>query len=247
MPEDVPETTTSDSRWSSLFKLGGGASIAIAVLLLAEIAVYAMIPDAGSVAENNIELFIDSPLAGLLSFDLLGMVAYILFIPTILALYVALHRHSEAAMLVATALFFVGITDFFATNSGFPMLALSKQYAIAGTPEERQAVLAAAQAMIAVFEDNAFFVSYVIVSFSWLVISIVMSRSELFGRLTGTMGVLAGTAGIVAVALERITLLDALTIAIPMYFLAIVFLMLWVLLTATRLFKLAEPLAKETP
>lgn len=237
LPEAPSDAKSPDPQWSGLFRLGGGTSLAIGVLLLAEFVVYSVIPDPGSVS-GNLELFLKSPLLGLLSFDLLGMLAYMLFIPTILALYIELRRHSEAAMLVATALFFIGVAAFFATNTGFPMLALSDQYALATTLEERQVVLAAGQALIAIFEDSAFLVSYVIVSFSWLVISTVMLRSEVFGRLIATMGILAATAGIAAVILEHITLIDALALAIAMYFLAIVFLMLWALLTGLRLLKL---------
>lgn len=236
---------SSDTRWRGLFRIGGVASIAIAILLIAEFIIYATIPDPGGLAENNIELFTASPLAGLLSFDLLGMVAYFLFIPTILAVYVALHRQSEGALLIATAFFFVGIADFYATNTAFPMLALSKQYALANTLEEKQVALAAAQAMIALFEDNAFLVSYVIVSFSWLILSMVMLRSEEFGRVTGTLGILSGAAGIVAVVLEHITFVDALAVAIVIYFLAVVFLTLWILLIGIRLFKLAEMAVEE--
>ena len=47
--------------------------------------------------------------------------------------------------------------------------SLSTQYALAKTPEARHLALAAGQAMIALFEENAFLVSYVIVSFSWLI------------------------------------------------------------------------------
>jgi hypothetical protein len=236
---DAPsEARPSDARWKGLFRVGGGTGIAIALILLAEFAAYAMIPDPGSGAGDNLALFVASPLSGLLSFDLLGMVGYLLFVPTMLALYVALRRHSEGAMLIATAFFFVGIADFFATNTAFPMLALSRQYALANTPEERLAILAAAQAMIALFEDNAFLLSYVIVSFSWLMISTVMLRSEVFGRLTGTMGILAGAAGMLAVVLEHSTFANAVDVAIALYFLAIVFLMLWLFLAGTRLLKL---------
>ena len=245
MRDATMRSRSLDTRWSGLLQIGGGASIAIAVLLIGEFTVYATIPDPGSLAENNLELFTESPLAGLLSFDLLGMVAYLLFVPTILAVYVALHRQSEGAMLIATAFFFVGIADFFATNTAFPMLALSKQYALANTPEAKQLTLAAAQAMIALFEDNAFLVSYVIVSFSWLILSMVMLRSEEFGRVTGTLGILSGAAGILAVVIEHITLIDMVAVAIFTYFLAVVFLILWSFLVGIRLFKLADMVAKD--
>jgi hypothetical protein len=99
--------------------------------------------------------------------------------------------------------------------------------------------------MIALFEENAFLVSYVIVSFSWLIISPVMLRSEVIGRVTTTMGILAGAAGILAVMLEHMTFVDALALAIPMYFLALLFLMLWGLPTGIALFRLARLVPKE--
>jgi hypothetical protein len=101
--------------------------------------------------------------------------------------------------------------------------------------------------MIALFEDNAFLLSYVIVSFSWLMISTVMLRSEVFGRLTGTMGILAGAAGMLAVVLEHSTFANAVDVAIALYFLAIVFLMLWLFLAGTRLLKLGGRVPTGSP
>lgn len=235
--EQTTQLQTPDSRWNRLYKLGGVAAIVIAVLLIGEIVVYATIPSPITVPEH-FDLFIQDPLVGLLNFDLLGMIAYIFFVPTILAIYVALRRDSEAWMAVATVLFFVGIADFFATNTGFPMLSLSNQYALATTDAEREMLLAAGKAMITLFDESAFLVSYVIVSASWVIMSAVMFRSSVFSRFTGLMGMLAGIAGIVAVVLEHITFVDALMIAIALYFAAIVFLFLWVLLAGRQLYKL---------
>ncbi|UCD98664.1 MAG: hypothetical protein JSV42_17215 [Chloroflexota bacterium] len=50
LPNALQETGSSHGRWSELFKLGGGASTAIVVLLLAEFTVYAMIPDPSGLA-----------------------------------------------------------------------------------------------------------------------------------------------------------------------------------------------------
>ena len=84
-------TETVDSRWSSLYKLGGAVAIAIAVLLVGEGVVYAVLPNRSTPVEF-LALFRDSWLTGLLNFDLLGMICYLLFIPMILSLYVALRR-----------------------------------------------------------------------------------------------------------------------------------------------------------
>jgi hypothetical protein len=233
------ETVTPGSdgfRWVGLYRSGGIAALLITVLLLGEIAVYAMWARPET-ALKHFELIQQNWLAGLLTLDLLGAISYVLFIPTILALYVALRPLSEAMTAVATALFFVGIADFFATNTAFPVLALSNQYAAATTDAARASTLAAGEAMFALFNENAFLVSYVLVSASWSMIGAVMLRSSLFGRATACAGILAGATGIIAVFLEHIS--EALVpIAIGFYFAAIVFLLGWVVFVGRRLYRL---------
>jgi hypothetical protein len=223
-------------RWAGLYRGGAIAAVMIVALLLGEIAVYA----AWSRPETALEhllLFQRDWLVGLLTLDLLGMLAYVLFIPTFMALYVALHRLAEATMLLATALFFVGITVFFATNTALPVLALSARYGSATTDSERTAILGASEAMFALFNETAFLVSYVMVSAAWALAGGVMLRSRRFGRAAGIAGILAGSTGIVAVVLEHLS--DALVpVAIPVYFAALVLLIGWLSLVGHRLWRL---------
>ncbi len=232
------EVGAADCRWRGLYRLGGVAALVIAVLLVGEVVVYAVVPRTETPLED-FELFQDNWLVGLLLFDLLGMIAYLLFVPLILALYATLRRTSEAVMAVGTALFFLGVADFFATNTGFAMLDLSNRYAAATTDADRARLLAAGQAMVTLFNENAFLVSYAIVSAAWLMVSAVMLRSRVFGRTTAYAGILAGAAGIVAVVLEHIPGGPALlALAIWLYFAAIAFLFIWVLLAGRRLYQL---------
>ncbi len=228
---DQPETV--DDRWRALYRLGGVSARIIAVLLLGEVAVYSVVPNPGTPLEH-IEMFLDSPLLGLLFFDLLGMVAYLFFIPVILSLYMALRRQNESIMLIATVLFFIGVAAFFATNTGFSMLSLSKQYAMAKTEAEQKILLSSCQAMVTLFDVNAFLVSYVIVSAAWLMIGCVMLQSHAFGRFTAYMGILSGASGIIAEILEN-TSTALIGVAIAFYFAAIVFLFLWMLRSGSRL------------
>lgn len=229
-----PEMT--EFRWRGLYQLGGVSALIIAVLLIGEVVVYAVLPRTETALEHFV-LFQEDWLAGLLTLDLLGMISYLLFVPVILALYVALHRASEAIMAVGAVLFFVGIADFFATNTAFPVLTLSNQYTAAQTEAERAMYLAAGQAMFTMFNENAFLVSYVIVSAAWAMIAWVMLRSDLFSRMTAYAGILAGVAGILAVILEHLSS-DTLSVAIALYFAAIVFLFLWMVLTGRRLYQM---------
>lgn len=230
---------TEDLRWRGLLRFGGAAALVIGVLLLGEIAVYASVPRAETAVEH-FALFRGRWLAGLLSLDLLGMICYLLFVPTILSLYLTLRRSAEGTMLVAAVLFFVGIADFFATNTAFPLLSLADQYAAASTDAQRAMFLAAGQGMFSQFNENAFLVSYVIVSASWAMIAGVMLKSGAFGRLTAWWGILAGSTGILAVVLEHALPAGVLLISIALYFAAIVFLFLWVVMAGRRLWRLGN-------
>ncbi|HSJ26720.1 MAG TPA: DUF4386 family protein [Acidimicrobiia bacterium] len=219
--------------------MAGVAGGILGVLLVGETLVYAFFPRADTVLEHFM-IFEQNRLVGLLTLDLLGMIAYLVFIPLILALYVALRRTAEGLMAIAAVLFFLGIADFFATNNLFAILTLSDQYASASTSADRELLLAAGQAMFTLFNENAFLVSYVLVSASWAMISVVMLRSKLFARVTGWSGFLAGAAGIAAVILEHASPQQAvLNVAIGFYFAAIVLLFVWVLGVGRRLYRLA--------
>ncbi len=240
MADQANISAAAGSAYKGLYKLGSVAALVIAVLLVGEIVVYAAFPRA-STALEHFALFRENWLVGLLTLDLLGMIAYLLFIPTILALYFALRQVHFPMMAVATTLFLVGIAAFFASNTAFSMLTLSQQYAAAGTDAERAAFLAAGQAMLTLFNENAFLVSYVLVSAAWTMIVGVILRSRAFSRFTAWAGILAGGAGILAVLLEHVLASELILIAISLYFAAIVFLMIWVILVGRRLYKLAGP------
>ncbi len=231
-------SVAADGRWQGLYKAGGVAAPVIAVLLACEIAVFGVWPQP-TTAIGYFKLFQSNWLIGLLDLDLLGMVAYALFVPVILALYFVLRRISEGLMAVATALFFVGISAFFATNTAFSLLSLSQQYTAAATETQRSLFLAAGEAMLTTFNVGAFQVSYAIVSAAWLMIATVMLRSSIFGKATACSGILAGATAIMAIAMEHTPVVgDIFWLLISAYFAAIVFLAVWVVLTGRRLYRL---------
>lgn len=218
----------------NLFTLSYICSILIALLLIGDFFVYAIIPDSNSPLEN-INLFIANPLAGLLFYDLLGMIAYILYVPLIFSIYLLLNQDNKYMATLSVIIFFIGITIFFAANTGFSMLCLSKKYVMAQSEADKALLLAAAMSMMTLFDVQAFMISYTLVSLSWLLISILMVRSKHFNRLTAYSGIIAGSAGIIAEVFEN-TLPILFYPAIVLYFLAIVFLVLWVTQTGRYLF-----------
>jgi hypothetical protein len=232
------EKISNDINRHKLYRYGSIAAFLIAILMIGDIFVYALISNRDSAIEV-FELFHNSSFEGLLFFDLLGMISYILFIPFILSLYMILKKLNSTLLIVGVILFFIGITVFFANNTGFSVLSLSDQYDTATTIEEKAALLAACKTMITLFDVNAFLVSYVIVSLAWTMISYVMIKSKIFNRNTGYIGFFAGLSGIVAEIIEN-TLEQILIVAISFYFLAIVLLIIWVILSGKRLYQIGK-------
>ncbi len=222
----------------NLHKFSAFAALIIVILLIGEIIVYSIYPRLQTTVEV-FELFNSNSLAGLFTFDLLGIISYFFFIPYILSLFFLLRQTNESLMIIGTLLFFIGITVFFSTNTTLSMLSLSNQYAIAKSEEEKSILIAAGQTMITLFNVNSFLVSYVIVSLSFFIISIVMYNSNIFGRIASFTGILAGLSGIIAEIIENI-FISLLTVAIAFYFSAILFLIIWIAFSGWRLLKLVR-------
>lgn len=222
--------TTADAHWQSLFNIGGAAALVTAVVIPVQAIVVVAWPPPSSVI-GYLTLFQSNKILGLLDLDLLYILDYALLIPIFLALYVALRRASESLMAIGTTLGLVGIAAYFASNTAFNMLTLSDQYAVATTEAQRAALLAAGEAMLAMYSGTAFIVSNLVGSVAMIVISVVMLRSSIFGKAIAYLGILGNVLGMG---------LFVPTIGIYLALVSVVFLWIWYILVARGLFQLGS-------
>jgi hypothetical protein len=227
----------SDTDWRPLYRVAGFAALLTAVLIPLQIIVFiAWPPPLEGPVTDWFRLFQDNWLLGLLSLDLLLLVDYVLLVPIVLALYVALRRVSESWMAVATALYFVAIAAYFASNTAFEMLSLSDQYAAATTDAQRAMYRVAGQTMLATFEGTAFQVSYVLASVAGIIIGAVMLRSDVFSRVSAYALILGDVIGLG---------LYIPTIGIFLSVISVPVLWVWYLLIARKLIQLGSGISKE--
>jgi len=179
----------ADSRWSWLYKIGGAAALFSLAFIPIQFVVFIVWPPPDS-AIGWFTLFQNNKLGGLLAFELLFPVNAALGITTTLALYVALRRVNESLMAIALALGLVEAVAFIVARPALEMLYLSEQYAAATTDAQRAMFLAAGEAMWATFHGTAFHVGYNVFSVYFLIVSVVMLRSSIFGRVTAYVGFL---------------------------------------------------------
>jgi len=178
-------------RWRNLFKAGGVAGIVMLVIMLAQVVVFILWPPPQTV-EGFFNLFQQNKLLGLLSMDLLYLLNNALLIVIYLALFAALKKESQSAMLVALALGLVGIAAYYASNTAFEMLSLSSQYAAATSNAQLFLLLGAGEAMLVTYKGTAFDVYYVLNAIALLMMASVMLRSKFFGRGIAWVGLISG-------------------------------------------------------
>lgn len=226
------DTEATDSSWKGLYKYGGAASLIMVVITLVQFIVFVAWPPPleGSVLDW-FTLFQDNWLRGLLSFELLMIVYVCLSILVVFALFIALKRINQSLMVIYLAFSLVGIVAFMTARPAFEMLSLSNQYASATTDAQKSMLLAAGHGMLAIFKGTTFYVSYILGSITGLIVSIVMMRSKIFSKATAYMRIMSSI-------LDFGLFVPTIGIFISMF--SVVFLLIWNILIARRLFKLAS-------
>lgn len=227
----VTDAETADCNWRSLYKVGGAAALIIAVFVPIQITILVAWPPPSTVI-GWFTLFQSNKLLGLLDMDLLLIVDQILFGLIFLALYIALRRASQSFMAIALTAGLVAIAAYLASTVAFNMLSLSDQYAAATTEAERSMFLAAGQVMLSIWTGTAFDISFVLEGIAFLIISAVMPRSALFGKVTASVGILLGVMSLLPPTAGAIGLLFALGSLLPLE--------IWLILIARRLFQLGH-------
>jgi len=234
----------SDSKWKSLYKVGGMAAILAAVLLLIEIIVFTIWPQPTTVL-GHFTLFESNKLIGLIDFYLLEFVAYILFIPMFFAIYMALRRFNESYMVIGVVLAMVGIAIFLATNNPFSMLSLSNQYMTATTEAQKSMLLAVGQAMLVNTNQRAvggFNTGFLLVSIAGLLYSVVMLHSNIFSKKIAYVGIL--TFAISLVDYFRVIFLPSeVILLLVIAILSGILLLVWLILVGRRLIQLSGELS----
>jgi hypothetical protein len=171
------------SDWKGLYKLGSVSALLLVVIIVATGIVFAIEPQPlDGTALDWFMLFQNNPILGLVEFELLMIVYVIVSIPVVLSLYVLLRPVNPSWMTICLVLSLLGVMCFIAARPAFEMLWLSNGYAAATNEAERTIFLSAGQALVADFHGTAFHISYILGSFTGLIISFVMLQSNIFGK-----------------------------------------------------------------
>lgn len=175
----------TDLGWNSLYKVGAAAALIMVAITLNQFVVFFVAPpplDGG--AADWFAMFQKSAIFGLLGFEALLVIYALLSVLVSAALFAALRPASQSLSALFLILSVIGAMAFVVARPALEMLSLSNQYSAATTDVQRAAILAAGEGMVAIFHGTAFQVSYILGSITGFLIAIVMLRSRIFSKTT---------------------------------------------------------------
>lgn len=231
MPQAKLDVETADPHWRWLYRIGGAAALFAAAMIPIQLTVF-IIWGQPETALGWFTLFEDSKLAGLLAFELLLVISTALGIATTLALYVALRGVNESLMAIALVVGLLEAVAFIMARPAFEMLYLSEGYAASTSDAQRAMFLGAGEAMLATFNGTAFHLSINFFSIYFLIVSIVMLRSHIFGRVIAYLGILAALFNW-ALYVPQIGIFLSILSIVPFW-------AIWLILVARKLLQLAR-------
>jgi hypothetical protein len=227
---DESRAKSKDSAWNSLYQLGGVAALVMVAITLAQFVIFTVAPPPlEGTATDWFALFEKNAFLGLLGFESLLIIYAVLSVLVSLALFVALRQASQSLTAIFMVLSIIGGIAFITARPALEMLSLSNQYAAATTDVQRAAFLAAGNAMVAIFDGTTFQVSYLLGSITGLIISTVMLRSNIFSKTTAYVRIASSV-------LDFGIFVPTIGLFISLF--SVVFLMIFNILIARRLFQL---------
>ncbi|MCB2179540.1 hypothetical protein KQH54_00290 [bacterium] len=183
------------SNWKVIYRIGAVAAVLAVALAILEMLI-TFLPGGAEVQETVADYFFflqRHPLLGMRNLGLINIGINMMLFAAFFGIFAAVRETKQQPIAVLTMVMaFVGLAVFFATNRAFAMFALSQEYAAAATEAQKALLEAAGKAMLAVGQNHTAgtFLAFFLMELSGLMISLIMLRGEVFGKVGAVAGVL---------------------------------------------------------
>jgi hypothetical protein len=187
------ESQNTDAQWQTLATTSGIVALIQLACVLVTVVVTATVGVEPNSPLEYFEMFQENRLQALLRLDFPTMIQLALWPITIMGIY-AIFRRTHAAYAALTVVFvLVGVTVALATHSGFSIIRMSDQYALAATEAQKAQLMASAEAVIStdMWHSSAGFLAGLFMQGGLAFVSIVGLRSGRLSKGTAITGLVA--------------------------------------------------------
>jgi hypothetical protein len=181
-----PERT----EWQGIFRAGGISALIVTAFFLIDMVVLVAFSPYPETASGWFALLNGRRIAGILSLDIFVLAGFPLCYPLFFALYGALRQVNRVLLALATIFAFSGLAIVISTDKIYAMISLSSQFAAAATDAQKTLLLAAGETVLATSNGTGAKMAGFFLEGAALVISIIMLRSGVFGKLTSYLGII---------------------------------------------------------
>ena len=231
-PADRSQAEMAVPGCTTLYRLAGASILIQVAIVIIQLIVFMIAPPPlEGTALHWFILFQKSPIIGLIDFEILMVLYTILCIPIAQALYSLLKQVNPSWTAIYLVLSILGVICFIAARPAIEMLQLSRAYAGAETDVQRTIFLAAGEAKLATFHGTAFYINYTLGSLTGLIISIVMLQTNIFSKGTAYIRIASSVC-------DWGLFLPGIGIFVAI--LSVLFLVVWNIMIARRLFQWAH-------
>ncbi len=189
----VAQNNRSDSAWKLLYRAGGYAPWVMIGFILIQILVMFSGEPFPAGAADWFSLFERNLVLGLLYFNVLDIFTITLLGLVLLALCVALRKGYSSAVAIAGFLTLLGTAVFVTPRANVlaASVSLTREYS-AATDAVKAEILTAARGVFATAQPTLQTTGFLFIAAAVLILSAVMLRGGVFGKVTAATGVLAG-------------------------------------------------------
>jgi len=239
----------TEQQWKNIYTLGAIASVLALIFISLDVVIGSFnggnLSALPQTAIDRFNEFHENKLQGLYHLDLLNIIVQMILIPAYFALY-AVHRNVNKAFgLLALIVFLFGSVIMVSNNTALPMLELSNKFFTTTNETQKELYAAAGESMIVMGAHGSpgIFLGFFIPNIANLIISIVMLKGTVFGKVNSWFGITGSILMLLYVMLVNFgTGIENMATAFAMP--GGLLLMAWMIMFTIRLFKMGISVQK---
>lgn len=203
-------------KWKSFYQVTGILITIMLIIIPIQIILFALFPHPQT-AEAWLNLFSVNWILGLIHLDALYIINNVILAVIYFSLYLTLKNRNRTMVTVALILGFLGIASYFSSVKAIEMLFISKEYLLASSPLQQNALIYSAQNMIFEWKGTAYVIYYILNCIALYLFSISMIKSSVYNKSIAVIGLISAFFMMIPANFGTLGLIFSLLSLIPWY------------------------------
>lgn len=194
------QSSTPEPKWKDLYTIGWvTAALNFIIVTFAVIGyfIWSYLPETSTTAEI-FDLIQQNPFSAAIGLDVLLLAGIVLAAPLVLAVYIVLRKINPSYAMLALLINMIAVVAMIIARPVTEIFMLSDRYMAAATPDAQAKYLAAADALLVMFDGTAWAISTTFTAIGYLIFFFLMLKTDLFRKATAYVGISTNVSALLA-------------------------------------------------